>query len=151
MRNSPNHPVSPWRRELRLMLDTAGAARAPVLRRSRLPEFLYATDLPACASAGACAAFLLAAAEAGWESTSVGGWICLRKAGCLFPEPWPFFLPGDGEGACLRELSRRHPGLLPSRAQAIALLKAMEEGPAELEKACRSIHEDFARRLREKE
>lgn len=137
------------RQELNRLLSAMEASRKPALRRSLSPDYLYATDLPLCASSEICEVFRRQAAAAGWESCPAGSWLNLRKAGALFPSGWWESLPREGEAACVSGLLLRHPSLRLSRSQAHLLLKAREESPASLEKACRSVHQDFARQLRE--
>ena len=139
-----------WRQELQALLAGIAAYRKPALRRSLSDNYLYATDLPLCAEPEACDSFLKRAAAIGWEKQLNGSWINLRKVLLLFPAGWWDSLPAGGEASCLRELTSRHPELVPTAAQAICLIKAAEEGPAALEEACRTVHVDYARRLREK-
>ena len=141
--------VDPWRQELNRLLSSLEASRPPALRRSLSPDYLYATDLPLCASSEACDTFRARASAIGWESIPSGSWINLRKSSSLFPRGWWDSLPREGEPACVADLLRRHPSLRLSRSQSCLLLKAREEGPASLEKASRSVHQDLARHLRE--
>ena len=138
-----------WRQELNSLLSAMETSRPPALRRSLSPDYLYATDLPLCASPEVCGAFRSRAAAAGWESCLAGSWINLRKSSPLFPPGWWESLPREGEATCVMDLLRRHPSLRLSRPQSFLLLKAWEESPLSLEKACRSVHQDLARRLRE--
>ena len=149
MLNQPN-PFASWRQDLNRLLSAMETSRPPALRRSLSPDFLYATDLPLCASPRACDAFRSRADAAGWESTLSGAWINLRPTDLLFPSVWWECLPPEGEPACVASLLRRHPSLRLSLPQSFLLLKALEEGPSSLEKAARSVHQDLARGLREK-
>ena len=150
-RCSPIFPwINPWRKELQNLLDCPSLSRKPALRRSLREDYLFASDLPACASPANCAGFCIRAESAGWEALNVDGWIQLRRAdGCL-PEGWFPDTP-EGEAACIRELICRHPGTADASRELILLLKAREEGPRAWELACRRIHQDLARRLREGE
>ena len=139
----------PWREELNRLLSGVPARRKPALRRSPKPEWLFATDLPACAEPGAAEAFLSLAGEAGWEAYSSGGWIHLWRACPGLPEHW-FEEEPDGEAACLRALLARHPGSADARAEINLLLKSREEGPAAWERACRELHRAWAADLRER-
>ena len=141
--------IHPWRKELAALLAAAPVSRPPALRRSLHPEFLFATDLPACAGPESCEIFLRCAADAGWESFQESGWMNLRKKDVLFPPDWWDSLPQEEEAVCLRVLTAVHPSLRFSRLQSCMLQKAREEGPDSLEKACRTVHRDFARQLRE--
>ncbi|MBQ9252888.1 MAG: hypothetical protein IJ188_09665 [Clostridia bacterium] len=149
MTTDPFPWVNPWRRELNLLLSSLPARRKPALRRSLRPDFLFAVDLPACVEAPVCEQFLLAAAAAGWQGTEIQGWINLCRGDGALPEG---LFPPDmiGEAGCLRSLMDRHTFLRPTEVQWIAMIKAREEGPAAWEQACRLIHQDWARRLREK-
>ncbi|MBQ9210214.1 MAG: hypothetical protein IJ153_00800 [Clostridia bacterium] len=141
--------VNPWRRELNLLLSSLPVRRKSALRRSLQPDFLFAVDLPACAEAPVCQQFLLAAAAVGWQGAESQGWINLRREDGALPEGL-FPLDLAGEAGCLHSLMDRHPELRPTEGQWIAIIKAREEGPAAWEQACRLIHQDWARRLREK-
>ena len=140
-----------WRNPLRELLTRVPVARPPALRRSLKPDWLYAVDLPRCASPEACGAFTAAAAAAGWEALpEEAGWIQLRRRDAGLPENWISMLPDSGEAGCLRSLSARHLFLFPDRIESILLLKAEETGPAALEAACRAVHQRWAVLLREK-
>lgn len=140
-------PQSALRRELRNLLADSALPRPPALRRSRRPDFLFASDLPSFAPPEALASFRQKAEAAGWEAWSSGGWLELRKPLSGPPEGFRPFPPGE-ESACCESLLCRHPGGAESREASILLIKAAEEGPAAFEAACRTLHRDFARRLR---
>lgn len=139
--------VNPWRQELREIMEKIPCSRPPALRRSRKEAYLFASDLPACVSAEACLLFLSQAKNAGWEAEQESGWLNLRKAGICRPAGW--FPEGlGGEAACLRALACRHTGKGEASREAIRLMKAREEGPQAWESACRTLHQEWARRLR---
>ncbi len=139
---------NPWREELNGLFLPLSLFRRPALRRSPRPDYLFSTDLPSFASPADCALFLERASALGWESVRLRGWLHLWKTSAPPPAGW--FPPNPvGEAACLRALLRRHPGRADARDALILLLKAREEGPEAWESACRRLHQDFARRLRE--
>ena len=140
--------TNPWREELNALFLPLSLVRRPALRRSPGPDWLFATDLPSFASPGACEAFRRGAASLGWECGECAGWLHLRKPSS--PPPGWFPREAEGEALCLRELLRRHPGTGDPTSAIILLMKAREEGAESWEKACRALHRDFARRLREK-
>ena len=150
MRNKAEPWANPWREEARGLLSRVPSSRRPALRRSRREDFLFAADLPLCAGEEACRSFQHLAAEAGWETLPDSGWIQLRKPAAPLP---PGFLPGeaDGEWSCVLSLLRRHPGQGDAAPVRAALMKAREEGPAAWHRACRALHQDLARRLRQGE
>ena len=141
---------SALRAELRTLLDGAECVRPPALRRSRKADILYFTDLPRCAGPEACASFAERAGQAGWEVFPEEGGIGLRPGPALLPGDWRDALPPGEEAACLRSLLERHPELSFSRDGIIRLLKALEEGGKETEAACRGLHREAARFLRER-
>ena len=141
---------NPWRSRLRALLDEVPAVRSPALRRSPRPDALLATDLPLCAAPEVCQAFLEAAGQAGWICAAAESWLHFRPADfCLQPD-WLALLPAEGEAGALGSLLSRHPELTLSAEQALALIKAGEEGPVSLEKCCRGLHQALACQLRQR-
>ncbi len=141
-----------WRVQLRLLLDRQVAVRPPALRRSPLPDYLYATDLPGLCSPSALAACCQEAESLGWAWHVERGWLHLRRPAIAPPEGG-FCGPFGPEAACCAQLLSRHAGkggMLPSRWEeaAFALIKAGEEGPAAYERVCRALHQSFAECLR---
>ena len=147
MTDSSSSWVNPWRHELQMLLGTVVALRRPALRRSRRPDYLFASDLPGLADPASILSFLTQAHTLGWETFETEGWIHLRRQSSSMPEGWFPFHP-EGEAACLNSLLRRHPGTSEASRERIALLKAREEGPLSLERECRVLHQECARRLR---
>ena len=139
---------NPLREELRCLFSSLSLRRAPALRRSSRADWLFASDLPACAAPEDCSAFLCLAGASGWECLEEQGWLFLRKAGLLLPADW-FAARGRGEAACLGSLYARHPGRADADEAVFRLMKAREEGLPAWEKACRSLHLECARRLRQ--
>jgi len=148
MENNLSVRIIPWRADIERLLLSVPSSRKPALRRSLREDWLFSTDLPRCASAEDCLRFQQSAQAAGWDAESSGEWIHLRKI--------PFYLPGgwfspavSAEAACLRVLLLRHPGTADPAVELLMLMKAREEGNISWEKACRSLHREWARRLRE--
>ena len=148
--NSADKWINPWREELLLVISSLPVRRKPALRRSPEADFLFSTDLPACAEAAVCLTFLSRVRRLGWDAHEAAGWIQLRKQGNTLPAGW---LPAHpaGEVSCLIALLARHGGTGDSTREIIALIKAREEGPAALEGACRAMHAEWAARLRRHE
>ena len=139
------------RREIRTLLDSAESDRPAALRRSRLEDWLYATDLPQAAQRKAVADFLRTAAETGWKTDERAGWILLDRTPEKPPEDG-FRGPFGPEAACCANLLQRHPGKRKNGdREARILLKAGEEGPDAYERACGSLHREWAAALRKGE
>ncbi len=140
--------MNAWRRELREMLDAAGAPRPPALRRSLREGWLYATDLPGIPGGERTADFLETAEKRGWKGKREAGWLLLKREAELPPEGW-FSGPFGPEAACCRSLLERHGGGAGTAEKEVCLLvRAGEEGPEAYERACGDIHRAWAERLR---
>ena len=144
--------INAFRRELKEILSAPGPHRTPVLRRSLLDDWLYATDLPALCGENEKQCFLDELSAKGWETMEAEGWIQLRKPAQEPPENWyeGFFGP---EADCCRSLLERHPGSDDKEAERVQyiLIKAAEEGEKALEAACAGLHRSWAERLRKGE
>ena len=144
--------MNAWRKELSDLLSETGARRRPVLRRSLAPGALYATDLPAAAAETEKQRFCRKAAEAGWTVREADGWLLLDRPVSEPPAGW--FTGAFGpEARCCASLIRR--GKMrgdtadgDGQRAARQLIKAAEEGDGALEKVCRSLHAEWAERLR---
>ena len=141
--------INALRKELTALLNKRPLHRTPAIRRSGQDEWLYATDIPALLSAEETASLREELDAAGWENTQDRGWILLRKEAAEPPEGWYEGTFGP-EAACCASLLDRHPGSPESNARAAErlLIKAGEEGPGAYEKACRTLHRQWAERLR---
>ena len=139
--------ILPWRQELRELLSCSGADPIPALRRSKSPDWLFACDLRHV-NPEVIASFPLRAAEAGWETSALNGWLHLRREEYLSPSFWLPLLPEGEEPDALRRLLLLHPALHPDPHHVWDLLKALELSPDQLEHACRQIHRDLAVSLR---
>ena len=143
--------MSELREEIRKILSGAAAARPAALRRSLREDFLYAADLPRIASEAETAAFCQQAEQAGWRTEMDGGWIQLDR----IPQSVPAnALPAvfGPEAECCLSLLRRHPGNRKNGdKEKRLLLKAGEESPRAYEKACRTLHREWAAALRKAE
>ena len=147
--SNPSSWTNPWREELNALFLPLSLARRPALRRSSRPDYLFATDLPSFASAPCRDLFRESALRLGWDILECGGWFHLRKADSSAPPGW-FPAEPRGEAACLRALLQRHPDRqAPASELLLPLLKAREQGEETWEKACRTLHRELARRLRE--
>ena len=139
------------RQEIRELLADTECVRPAALRRSRQEDYLFSTDLPKAASAEAAEGFRRKAEEAGWRTEASDGWIELDR----IPETLPAgFIPENpGPAArCCAGLLRRHPGKRRNGdREKRFLLKAAEEGPEAYQKACGSLHRDWAAALRKGE
>ena len=141
--------INELRRELNMLLAGNPFRRPPAVRRSLQTEWLYAADLPGLCSGSALDGLLSRIREAGWETRTDGEWVQFRKPSPEPPEGW--FEGGFGpEAACCGSLLRRHPERedeVPYR-ETCMLIKAGEEGPEALERACAELHGQWAARLR---
>ena len=146
--------LPPWKNPLREEIHSLFAGlelkRRPALRRSLLPDYLFATDLPRFAAQAQVAAFSARAESLGWELLLRSEWLNMRKCGLVLPENLLPSFPGS-ESDCLRILLRRHPGSADSDRAVFLLMKAREEGGPAMEAACRKLHREFAAALRRKE
>lgn len=140
------------RAELNRILAEAGCPRAPALRRSGEPGWLYAADLPGLCPEEETARVSEILAKAGWECKQENGWLLLAKCAPEPPEGW-FEGPFGPEAACCESLLRRHPDAAGEGAEAAQrlLIKAGEESPEAYEKACRHLHRCWAEKLRKGE
>ena len=136
------------RLEIRELLAGTECVRPAALRRSRQEDYLFTTDLPAAASAEAAEEFRRKAEAAGWRTQATDGWIELDR----IPEKLPEGLVPDNPGPearCCASLLRRHPDdRKDGGREKRLLLKAAEEGPDAYEKACGSLHREWAAALR---
>lgn len=139
------------RLEIRELLAGTECVRPAALRRSRQEDYLFTTDLPAAASAEAAEEFRRKAEEAGWRTKVTDGWIELDRipeklsAGFVPDSPGP-------EARCCASLLRRHRDKRKNGdREKRLLLKAAEEGPDTYEKACGSLHREWAAALRKGE
>ncbi len=123
------------------------AKRKPALRRSDLPDALFATDLPLVAEAEAVAAFCAQMAQMGWRTGMHNGWLTLDA-----PIPVPeHVIPAApaGECGCCISLLLRHPDAAPAEDFIRAVVKAADAGRQPFERLCMSLHGEFAARLRQ--
>ena len=166
--------MNEWRRALNSLLAREETPRKPALRRSRRPEWLYTTDLPGLISDEALTAFQRRAEAAGWICEAAEGWLEMTRSVSTPPAGW-FDGPWPPEASCCASLLQRHfpdgrandSGKTACRAgrprrddsegrecenrEAIALIKAGEQGAEAYEKACAEIHREWAARLRRRE
>ena len=136
------------RAALRALLDRAGAARPPALRRALTDDALLATDLPLCADADAVRAFAAEAEQDGWTVRAEKGWLLLDR----LPAPRGLCPARDpaGEAGCCISLLSRHPGGPADPVWIRRLLKAAEEGPEKFDQFCAELHGTLAALLRQK-
>lgn len=144
--------INTFRKELKAILSAPGPHRAPVLRRSLLDDWLYATDLPSLCGENEKQRFLKEVSANGWETMEAHGWIQLRKPAQEPPEDWYEGAFGP-EADCCRSLLERHPGGDDTEAERVQriLIKAAEEGEKALEAACAGLHRSWAEHLRKRE
>ncbi|MBR2822350.1 MAG: hypothetical protein IKE24_01475 [Clostridia bacterium] len=142
------HDLLPWRQELLALLSPAEGG-LPSLRRDLNRDWLFAFDLRRY-SPESVAALVSLAADGGWESQEIGGWLHLRKPALLSPEQWMPLLPEGEESAAIRRLLLLHPALRPDPLHVLDLLKALDkpQPPRPAERECRLIHQDLAAALR---
>ncbi len=143
--------INGFRKELTAILASQKTSRPAVLRRSRPEEWIYATDVPVLLSEAAKNRLIHELTAAGWEYTETDNWLFLRKQATEPPEAWynGFFGP---EAACCCSILSRHPHMMTAESAAVQrkLIKAGEEGGKAYEKACMSLHQEWAERLRQK-
>ena len=144
--------VNALRKELQILMQTKRTSRPPVLRRSLVEEWLYATDLPGVCSREEISLFQDQLTENGWEYTADGQWILMRKTAEEPPDEW-YNGSFSTEAGCCLSLLERHPDRTtdaPEAAQRM-LIKAGEEGEKRYEAACAALHRNWAERLRKGE
>ena len=144
--------INAFRQELKDILSGSETDRMPVIRRSLLPDWLYATDFPALCRETEKKRFLETLTENGWETMEADGWIQMRKAANEPPANWYEGAFGP-EAVCCRSLLERHTGSSGTDAESVQciLIKAAEEGEKAFETACASLHHSWAERLRKGE
>jgi len=145
--------INAFRKELKILLSGPGLIRTPVIRRSLLDNWLYATDLPALCRETDKSRFLDTLAQYGWETMEAEGWIQMRKNSPEPPDNWYDGSFGQ-EAACCRSLLMRHPGRPETEAEKkvqCVLIKAAEEGEKAFESACADLHRSWAECLRKGE
>ncbi len=137
------------RQQVQVVLYAVPAKRKPALRRSDLPEALFATDLPLVAEEEAVAAFCVQMEAQGWRIGRHKGWLTLDA-----PVPVPEYdIPEalDGECGCCISLLLRHPDAASAESFIRAVVKAADAGRQPFERLCASLHGEFAVRLRNHE
>ena len=128
------------------MLYAVPAKRKPALRRSDLPDALFATDLPLVAGEEAVAAFRAQMEQRGWHTGIYNGWLTLDV-----PVPVQEYDIPDlpvGECGCCISLLLRHQDDAPAEALIRAVVKAADAGRQPFDRLCASLHGEFAERLR---
>lgn len=144
--------INALREELNSLFAPENSRRKPAVRRSLRAEWIYAADLPEIITGEQLEIACRKLQEAGWETFAEGSWLQLRKGVKEPPEGWLDWMTGP-EAECCRSLLKRHPEHQQENDQRIeyALIKAGEEGPKAYESVCRSLHHDWAERLRKKQ
>ncbi len=138
------------RGELRAKLEALTVPRCPVLRRAREDEWLFASDLPALAEAGALRVFLDSLRADGWSAAiEEDGWLRLDHALPLPEDLSPVTGLDANELDCLISLLLRHPSLTEDPVSLRRLAKAREEGANALNRALAGLHGTWAERLRQ--
>ena len=134
------------RTQVQTILYSVPAKRKPALRRSDVPDALFATDLPLIAEAEAVDAFRSAMLQAGWSTEEARGWLLLRAA---IPVPVAEVPENmQGECGCCISLLLRHPGPGEATTFIYAVAKAADAGFPKFDRLCGQLHADFAARLR---
>ena len=135
------------RQQAQSMLYAVPAKRKPALRRSDVPDALFATDLPLVAEEEVIRAFAAHMEACGWTVREQNGWLTLDA-----PVPVPeTVIPADLAGACgcCISLLLRHREEAPAEEYIRAVAKAAEAGKLPFERLCTQLHGAFAVRLRE--
>ena len=137
------------RKELAELLAVPADSRPPLIRRSRLEAWLYATDLPLLCGGYVPETILNSLDDAGWEYMPEQEWLQLRKEASEPPEDWYSGTFGP-EAACCGSLLDRHSAAVGGDPEAVQrkLIKAGEEGERSYEAACAALHCEWAERLR---
>ncbi len=125
--------------------------RPPVIRRSEERDWMLATDLPGLASEESLKVFCECVSARGWRTQRRGDWLLLDNPGALTGAAKPAVKAMEGEAGALVSLLERHPNGEPDDILLRLIAKRAEEGETALENLCRSLHRDFARRLRDGE
>lgn len=141
------------RNAMRLELTALLAApsyRTPAIRRSMKAEWLYATDYPVLCC-GVPEKTAEALTGAGWEYIQDGNWLLLRKPSPEPPENWYAEKTFGPEARCCLSLLERHSARTEEAAETAQriLIKAGEEGGKAYEEACKTLHREWAARLRQ--
>ena len=135
------------RQQAQSVLYAVPAKRKPALRRSDVPDALFATDLPLVAEEEAVSDFVEEMVAQGWTVRALNGWLTLDAA---VPVP-EYALPAAMMGACgcCISLLLRHREEAPAEEYIRAVAKAAEAGKLPFERLCTQMHGAFAVRLRE--
>ena len=134
------------RAQVQSALYAVPVKRKPALRRSNLPDALFATDLPLVAEEAAVEAFCAQMAQLGWRTGLHNGWLTLDA-----PIPTPdASVPKApaGECGCCISLLLRHMEDAPAEEFIRAVVKTADAGHQPFEKLCAALHAEFAARLR---
>lgn len=134
------------RAEAQEMLLRVPARRRPALRRTDVPGFLLATDLPLAADEASVTAFTDAMIAQGWRVERQGSWLQLD---CPVPVP-SYSLPlMQGEAGCCLSLLLRHPEGGDSGEMIRCVVKAADAGRIPFERLCGQLHGELAAMLRQ--
>lgn len=139
------------RAEVNALLNEIPTRRRPALRRSDVPGFLLATDLPHASEEAAVALFCRRAEELGWQwERAENGWLLLDK-----PVPPPVddcVTDAEGECGCCLSLLARHAGENGDARELVRMLvRSHEAGARDFERFCRQLHIRFAEDLRKRQ
>ena len=140
--------INALRKEMAEIMASRLLKRTPAVRRSSMPEWIYATDILLLLNGDEQDSLLKELAGKGWEYREEHGWLQMRKSAPEPPEDWYEGSFGP-EAACCASLLDRHPskGSEAETAQRV-LIKAGEEGDNAYEAACRQLHQEWAEQLR---
>ena len=137
------------RTQVQGVLYAVPAKRKPALRRSDVPDALFATDLPLVAEESAVAAFTADMTRLGWTIAWRNGWLTLDAPVPAPPYPAPDML--TGECGCCISLLLRHQDDAPAEDFIRAVVKAADAGKMPFDRLCGQLHGAFAARLRRHE
>lgn len=134
------------RETVQAALYAVPARRKPALRRSDLPDALFATDLPLAADEAAVAGFSAAMKGMGWRCDERNGWLVLDATVPVPDACIPERLVG--ECGCCISLLLRHPDRATAEDYIRSVVKAADAGCIPFERLCGQLHAAFAERLR---
>lgn len=125
-------------------------SRKPALRRSDVPGFTLATDLPLCADETTVADFVQQAAARGCRAVLSNGWLLLDPV-IRVSISASSVVPGDSEAACLISLLHRHPDTIHDPECIRRLARACDAGSGAMARLYPQLHHEWAQRLRRHE